>query len=197
MDDEKERLVIETFFAERLETANTQNGIPKLVFADGISFANVGGKVKEHVLHIITKSTAREVYESIKVSSDSSNSDSSLEEFMMRFRANIIVDDTTSGGDPWKEFDWCGKKVRIGDVVLNINEPTIRCPSTRVVANNRGEVDEVIQPDVQIRTHFPDVEGSIFGREKIKLSDKGSYFGLYASCIKGGSIRIGDALTFV
>jgi len=197
LDDEKERLVIETFFAERLETANTQNGIPQLVFADGISFANVGGKVKEHVLHIITKSTAREVYESIKVSSDSSNSDSSLEEFMMRFRANIIVDDTTSGGDPWKEFDWCGKKVRIGDVVLNINEPTIRCPSTRVVANNRGEVDEVIQPDVQIRTHFPDVEGSIFGREKIKLSDKGSYFGLYASCIKGGSIRIGDALTFV
>ena len=80
LDDEKERLVIETFFAERLETANTQNGIPKLVFADGISFANVGGKVKEHVLHIITKSTAREVYESIKVSSDSSNSDSSLEE---------------------------------------------------------------------------------------------------------------------
>ena len=63
-----------------------ENGIPKLVFADGISFANVGGKVKEHVLHIITKSTAREVYESIKVSSDSSNSDSSLEEFMMRFR---------------------------------------------------------------------------------------------------------------
>ena len=57
----------------------------------------MGGKVKEHVLHIITKSTAREVYESIKVSSDSSNSDSSLEEFMMRFRANIIVDDTTSG----------------------------------------------------------------------------------------------------
>ena len=197
LDDEKERLVIETFFAERLETANTQNGIPKLVFADGISFANVGGKAKEHVLHIITKSTAREVYERIKVSSDSSNSDSSLEEFMMRFRANIIVDDTTSGGDPWKEFDWCGKKVRIGDVVLNINEPTIRCPSTRVVANNRGEVDEVIQPDVQIRTNFPDVEGSIFGREKIKLSDKGSYFGLYASCIKGGSIRVGDALTFV
>ena len=197
LDDEKERLVIETFFAERLETANTQNGIPKLVFADGISFANVGGKVKEHVLHIITKSTAREVYERIKVSSDSSNSDSSLEEFMMRFRANIIVDDTTSGGDPWDEFDWCGKKVRIGDVVLNINEPTIRCPSTRVVANNRGEVDDVIQPDVQIRTHFPDVEGSIFGREKIKLSDKGSYFGLYASCIKGGSIRVGDALTFV
>ncbi len=197
LDDEKERLVIEIFFAERLETANTQNGIPKLVFADGISFANVGGKAKEHVLHIITKSTAREVYERIKVSSDSSNSDSSLEEFMMRFRANIIVDDTTSGGDPWKEFDWCGKKVRIGDVVLNINEPTIRCPSTRVVANNRGEVDEVIQPDVQIRTNFPDVEGSIFGREKIKLSDKGSYFGLYASCIKGGSIRVGDALTFV
>ena len=30
LDDEKERLVIETFFAERLETANTQNGIPKL-----------------------------------------------------------------------------------------------------------------------------------------------------------------------
>ena len=197
MDDEKERLVIETFFAERLETANTQNGIPQLVFADGISFANVGGKAKEHVLHIITKSTAREVYERIKVSSDSSNSDSSLEEFMMRFRANIIVDDTTSGCDPWDEFDWCGRKVRIGDVVLNINEPTIRCPSTRVVANNRGEVDDVIQPDVQIRTHFPDVEGSIFGREKIKLSDKGSYFGLYASCIKGGSIRVGDALTFV
>ena len=72
--------------------------------------------------------------------------------------------------------------------MLKINEPTIRCPSTRVVAkNNRGEVDEIIQPDVQIRTHFPDVKGSIFGREKIKLSEKGSYFGLLArSCLKGG-----------
>jgi uncharacterized protein YcbX len=199
LDDEKERLIIETFFAECLETANTRDGIPKLVFADGISFANVGGKANEHVLHIITKSTAREVYERSKMSSNSSDSDSSLDEFMMRFRANIIVDDTTVGGEPWSEFDWCGKKVRIGEeeVVLKINEPTIRCPSTRVVANNRGKVDEIIQPDIQIRTQFPDVEGSILGREKIKLSTKGSYFGLYASCLKGGQIQVGDALTFV
>ena len=199
IDDEKERLVIETFFAECLETANAKDGVPKLVFADGISFANVGGRVKEHVLHIITKSTARAMYERNKMISGSSNSDSSLDEFMMRFRANLIVDDTTLSGEPWSELDWCGKEIRIGEdeVVLKINEPTIRCPSTRVVANNRGEVDEIIQPDVQIRTHFPDVKGSIFGREKIKLSEKGSYFGLYASCLKGGAIQIGDALTFV
>ena len=145
-------------------------------------------KSKEHVLHIITKSTARAMYERNKMISGSSNIDSSLDEFMMRFRANLIVDDTTLSGEPWSELDWCGKEIRIGEdeVVLKINEPTIRCPSTRVVANNRGEVDEIIQPDVQIRTHFPDVKGSIFGREKIKLSEKGSYFGLYASCLKGG-----------
>ena len=106
IDDEKERLVIETFFAECLETANAKDGVPKLVFADGISFANVGGRVKEHALHIITKSTARAMYERNKMISGSSNIDSSLDEFMMRFRANLIVDDTTLSGEPWSELDW-------------------------------------------------------------------------------------------
>ena len=43
-------------------------------------------------------------------------------------RANIIFD----GVEPFEEHSWVGKHVRCGSVVLQITEPTIRCPATEV-----------------------------------------------------------------
>lgn len=50
----------------------------------------------------------------------------------LRFRANINYD----GGAAWNEWDWVGKRVRCGSAILEIIEPTIRCPSTQVRRNS-------------------------------------------------------------
>lgn len=43
-----------------------------------------------------------------------------------RWRGNVWIE----GLAPWEEFDWDGKQVRIGEVVLSIRERTDRCKST-------------------------------------------------------------------
>jgi uncharacterized protein YcbX len=43
-----------------------------------------------------------------------------------RWRGNIWIE----GLAPWEEFDWEGKQVRIGDVLLLVRERTDRCKST-------------------------------------------------------------------
>ena len=43
-----------------------------------------------------------------------------------RWRINLWLD----GLEPWQEFDWVGKQVLIGDVVLKIEEPIERCMAT-------------------------------------------------------------------
>ncbi len=46
-----------------------------------------------------------------------------------RFRGNIWLDGTT---EAWKEFDWVGKRIRIGAVELEISERIERCMATTV-----------------------------------------------------------------
>ena len=49
-----------------------------------------------------------------------------------RFRANLLIDDI----DPWKEFDWVGKKITIGTSVLEVFKKTQRCAATNVNPEN-------------------------------------------------------------
>lgn len=54
----------------------------------------------------------------------------------MRWRGNIWIDGTV----PWEEFDWVGKQVQIGEVILNVEEPIERCTAT--MANpETGRID--------------------------------------------------------
>jgi len=46
-----------------------------------------------------------------------------------RFRGNIWLDGTN---EPWDEFNWVGKHIRIGQVELEIIEPIERCMATTV-----------------------------------------------------------------
>ena len=43
-----------------------------------------------------------------------------------RFRANFWID----GLDPWQEFGWVGKSIRIGDVTFRVEERITRCRAT-------------------------------------------------------------------
>lgn len=43
-----------------------------------------------------------------------------------RWRGNIWLD----GLNPWQEFDWIGKSIRIGSVTFDVKEPVRRCMAT-------------------------------------------------------------------
>ena len=82
-----------------------------------------------------------------------------------RFRGNIWID----GLAPWEEATWLGKRLRIGDAVIEVKEQITRCKAT--MAN-----PETGQRDV-------DVLGT--------LNDLGHQeFGVYAEVIESGHVAI-------
>ncbi|MEM1342231.1 MAG: MOSC domain-containing protein, partial [Pseudomonadota bacterium] len=85
-----------------------------------------------------------------------------------RWRGNIVMDDVPA----WTEFDWIGRKLRIGTTELEVRERIERCMAT--TANpDTGERDA-------------DTLGTLnktFGHQD---------FGIYAIVTKSGSISIGD-----
>ena len=165
------------------------------------------GKPNEHVLHLNAAPTVERCWREL-VAADAENSDGgkapeSLEAFALRFRPNLVVEDAGDGSlKPWSELGWCGRDVRVGpEVVLRINEPTIRCPSTRVRYDTAGDevlVDEaqLKMPDVALQRAFPSLSAGIFGRETT-LAEKGSYLGLYATVIQGGTMSPGDDIVLI
>ena len=110
---------VEEFFASALQVAR-----PKLVEAPGASFANVGGRPGEHVLHVVSAESVRAAGEAL----------GEPELDWRRFRPNILLSGTQDGecADPFN-FDLCGRYLALGPrCVIRVNEPTVRCPVTRV-----------------------------------------------------------------
>ena len=86
-----------------------------------------------------------------------------------RWRGNIWLD----GLSPWEEFEWIGKRVRIGDATLEIREPIERCKHT--TANPRtGERD----------ADTLGVLNDTFGHQN---------FGVYATVVETGALSVGDS----
>mmetsp|Transcript_4518 Transcript_4518/g.20399 ORF Transcript_4518/g.20399 Transcript_4518/m.20399 type:complete len:376 (-) Transcript_4518:63-1190(-) len=204
VSDASQRQKIEAFFGDALETSS-ESAPPSLVRAAGHSFANVGGRPYEHVLHLNAEPTVRECYEELVGGNDDTAVRELdlefLESFALRFRPNIVIEDAGDGSlKPWSELGWCGHDVRVGpEVVLRINEPTIRCPSTRVRYDDSdapGGTAVNVEPDVALRSAFPDLRAGIFGKETL-LAEKGSYLGLYATVIQGGTMSPGDDIVVI
>jgi uncharacterized protein YcbX len=85
-----------------------------------------------------------------------------------RWRGNLWLD----GVEPWAEFGWIGKRLRIGGAVLEVRERVGRCKAT--TANpDTGLVDA-------------DTLGSL--REVVGEQD----FGVFAVVLDGGAIAQGD-----
>ena len=88
----------------------------------------------------------------------------------LRWRGNIHLE----GFEPWEEFDWVGKSLRIGEAELTIREPIQRCMAT--TAN----------PDTGIRD--ADILGTLnkhWGHQD---------FGVYAEVSRPGDISAGDRI---
>ena len=88
----------------------------------------------------------------------------------LRWRGNLWFD----GLEPWQEFDWVGKQLRIGGAVLDIRERITRCMATTV------------NPDTGIRdADTLDALQDNWGHKQ---------FGVYGVVIKGGNIAPGDEI---
>lgn len=82
-----------------------------------------------------------------------------------RFRGNIWVDGLT----PWEEATWIGKRLRIGDAVLQVKEQITRCKAT--MAN-----PETGQRDVDVLGTLDDL-----GHQE---------FGVYAEVVESGRVAL-------
>jgi len=87
-----------------------------------------------------------------------------------RWRGNIWLD----GPDAWEEFDWIGRKIRIGTAELDVRERIKRCVAT--TANpNTGKRDADTLGALQ----------SGWGHQDL---------GIHAVVTKGGDLRLGDTV---
>ncbi len=91
-----------------------------------------------------------------------------------RFRPNVLVDTESLAGTV--ENDWVGRAIRIGDLVVKGELPTIRCAMPM-----HAQADLPRDPSV-LRTIVREANQSL---------------GLYASVIKAGSVGTGDPVELV
>ena len=87
-----------------------------------------------------------------------------------RFRANLLIDN----GKAWEEFDWVGKKISLGESVLEVFKKTQRCAATNV--NPENAIRDINIPN-EINTHYGHLD-----------------LGVYARVIKSGLVSISDKL---
>ena len=90
-----------------------------------------------------------------------------------RFRGNLLIDN----GNPWEEFNWIGKKISVGDSVLEVFKKTKRCAATNV--NPESALRDINIPN-EINTHYGHLD-----------------LGVYARVIKSGLVSISDKLYII
>jgi uncharacterized protein YcbX len=89
-----------------------------------------------------------------------------------RFRPNLLVSDTAAG-EPFPEQAWRGRRLGIGDAVLQV---TVECP--RCVVTTRGFADLPTDPGVM----------------RALVRETGGNLGVYAAVETAGSIHTGDPI---
>jgi uncharacterized protein YcbX len=89
----------------------------------------------------------------------------------LRFRANLYV----RGAAPWEEFDWIGRQVRVGDVLLRVPARIPRCAATSVDPDS-GERDVNVVKGLRAAYGHYDM-------------------GVYAEVVRGGRVAVADVVT--
>lgn len=146
------RQLIEQFLAAYMK--GDLRGAPKIVSAVGHSFSDVAIKC----LHVINLASVRELERVGGRSIDP-----------LRFRANVHVD----GFPAFDEINWVGRRLRLGGVLGEVVERTVRCEATNVDPASA-------QRDMAI----PALLQRTWGR---------SDFGFYCKVIEGGNLATGDS----
>jgi uncharacterized protein YcbX len=98
-----------------------------------------------------------------------------------RFRPSIVVDTGDEGADAstpgHPEFDWAGRRARIGTATVEFTTPCPRC-----VMITR-EIDDSVPADRAVLRHV--------------VRDLGQNVGVYASVVEPGVVRVADDVVFV
>jgi uncharacterized protein YcbX len=111
LDTVEGRRAVEDFF--RSFSADDLRGEPKVLEAPGHSFSDTAA----NVLSLINLETVRAIGERI-----------GAEVHPLRFRGNLYVE----GLPAWSEFDWVGKRVKIGALEFTVAKRIERCAATNV-----------------------------------------------------------------
>jgi len=105
--------------------------------------------------------------------------DSNVE--ILRFRPSLVIDTGDDGGDsstPGRpEFDWRGRRARIGSATIEFGAP---CPRCVMVTR---EISDDIPTDRAVLRHI--------------VSDLDQNLGVYATIVAPGAVRVGDHLSFI
>ncbi len=110
-DTKAGRTAIEAWIAQTF--SDELRGPPKIVSADGHSFSDKSAKL----LHLVNLASIRDLEKRIGQPVDP-----------LRFRPNIVID----GAEPFAEFDWLGKRLRLPGIALTGESRTERCAATNV-----------------------------------------------------------------
>ena len=98
-----------------------------------------------------------------------------------RFRPSFVVDTGDDGADAstpgHPEFDWTGRRATIGSAMVEFGAP---CPRCVMVTR---EISSAIPADRAVLRHV--------------VRDLDQNLGIYATIVTPGTIRVGDAMTFV
>ncbi len=147
------RTLLTQFFIAYLK--NSARGTPQFVEAPGPTF----GASDEIYLHLINRASVTDLERVARQNVDP-----------RRFRANLLIEDLPA----WEEFEWVGRRLRIGQALLEVVERTERCAATTV------------NPDTAARDlNLPRILRAGFGHPD---------FGLYLRVVEGGRIAEGDSL---
>lgn len=92
-----------------------------------------------------------------------------------RFRGNVWIEGGAGDPPPWREHDWVGREVRLGNVRARVTETIERCMAT--AAN----------PESGVRDVFPTKALSQMGEAPL--------FGVTAVVLDGGTISVGDSVS--
>lgn len=90
-----------------------------------------------------------------------------------RFRANIYIEDI----EPWAEFAWMGRYIRVGETVMEVQESIDRCAATAV---NPDTAERDANPVKELQQHFGHVE-----------------LGVFAAVVQGGEIKPDDEIALL
>jgi len=92
-----------------------------------------------------------------------------------RFRPNLVIDTGDAPGHP--EFDWVGRRLRVGELELEINDA---CPRCVMVTR---EVTSEVPADRAVLRHI--------------VADLDQNVGVYAKVVTPGSVNQGDAVSLI
>ncbi|MYE06010.1 MAG: MOSC domain-containing protein [Chloroflexi bacterium] len=91
-----------------------------------------------------------------------------------RFRPNVLID--TGGAEGLLEVDWTGKKLRLGEVVIELQTTTVRC---------------------SVPAHAQRDFGSSRAVGRALIENTKQHLGSYCNVLEGGTVRLGDAVELV